>query len=277
MTVVAVWQNNEEPDRPTLWMASDSRISDGEGPLIDEGVKLYELPVICRKPGESGMFDTPYFATTVGLACAGGTLIYQHVYATLVPIFSNLIGTGEAVPSVAGLASFAGSITSTYVRSLGARRPNTAMSVSVVVAGHFPGHPPHAFELRPDREHPGGVIDFAEHSLDLTNDRVHFLGDQRERAQQLLADLRADPRPGTPFERAPLNVIRTLIEAPDAPSVAGEVQIGFTTGSGFQRVTTVVPAAGQAPRALSLLNSIDLDTLPPIGPCRPGLPGMISP
>jgi hypothetical protein len=277
MTVVAVWQNNEEPERPTLWMASDSRISDGVGPLIDEGIKLYELPVICRKPGASGIFDTPYFATTIGIACAGGTLIYQHVYATLVPIFANLIGTGEAVPSVAGLASFAGAITSAYVRSLGGRRPHATVSVSVVVAGHFPGHPPDAFELRPELEHADSILAFAEHKLDLTEDRVHFLGDQRERAQQLLADFRADPRPGVPFERAPLNVIRALIEAPDAPSVGGEVQIGFTTGIGFQRVTTVVPAAGQAPRALSLLNSLDLDTLPPIGPCRPGLPGMISP
>jgi len=95
MTVVAVWQNNEEPDRPTLWMASDSRISDGLGPSSTRASSSTNY----RSSVESGTFDTPYFATTVGLACARGTLNYQHVYATLVPIFSNLIGTGEAVPT----------------------------------------------------------------------------------------------------------------------------------------------------------------------------------
>jgi hypothetical protein len=30
-------------------MASDSRISDARGAVIDEGIKLYEVPVACRR------------------------------------------------------------------------------------------------------------------------------------------------------------------------------------------------------------------------------------
>ena len=231
-------------------MASDSRVSDSHGVLIDEGVKLYELPVICRKPGPSGFFDTPFFGTTIGLACAGGTLVYQQVYATLVPIFANLAGNGSSIPSVAGLAAFIGAITAEYVRSLGSRRSAEAAAVSVVVAGHFEGRPPEAFQLKPNTEnHPEGLITFTEQALDFTSNRV----------------------------RAPLNVVRALINDSDVATIGGEVQIGLSNGVGFHRVTTVVPAPGQAPRALQLLNAIDLDSLPPVGPCWPALPGMISP
>jgi hypothetical protein len=60
MTLLAVWCAEER-----LWMASDSRLSDGGGPLIDEGVKIFELPVVCRAFSEqAGFFPDVYFATS---------------------------------------------------------------------------------------------------------------------------------------------------------------------------------------------------------------------
>jgi len=41
MTLAAVWCSYETPQAPTLWMASDSRIGDAHGALIDEGIKLF--------------------------------------------------------------------------------------------------------------------------------------------------------------------------------------------------------------------------------------------
>lgn len=43
VTLGAIWLNDEQPESPRLWMATDSRISDEVGSLIDEGIKLYEL------------------------------------------------------------------------------------------------------------------------------------------------------------------------------------------------------------------------------------------
>src|SRR5687767_9807743 len=103
MTLVAVWRN-EEPT-PSLWMATDSRISDSSVRLIDEGIKLYEVPVVCTKAGSSGFFDTPFFATSIGLAGAGLSLVFQHVYGTLVPVLRSLTCRGESVPSVAAIAA----------------------------------------------------------------------------------------------------------------------------------------------------------------------------
>jgi hypothetical protein len=40
--------------------AADSRITGDFGVLLDEGGKLFTLPVICRKPGDDGFFSVPY-------------------------------------------------------------------------------------------------------------------------------------------------------------------------------------------------------------------------
>lgn len=115
-------------------MASDSRISAEKDRLIDEGVKVFEIPVVCRGAGPDGFFDQKYFEGTIGLACAGGTLVFQNVYGTLVPMLGNLISPPRAIPSVGDIADLIGRLMTLYVRSLGARRPD-AHQVSIVVGG----------------------------------------------------------------------------------------------------------------------------------------------
>jgi hypothetical protein len=82
-------------------MASDSRLSDPEGILIDQGVKISEIPLICRSAvPETGFFTNVYFANTLALGCLGGSLIYQQIQANLLPLLRNLIGLLNSVPSV---------------------------------------------------------------------------------------------------------------------------------------------------------------------------------
>jgi hypothetical protein len=276
MTLGAIWCNYEEASLPRLWMATDSRISDEGGRLIDEGIKLYEVPVVCRRPGESGFFDVPFFATSVGMCGAGGSLIYQHVYGTLGPILSNLIGNGSAVPSVADIALLASELTTRYVRSLGHRRPD-ADRVTIVIGGDsIGGRMPEAYRLRPglnsDR-----LIHFSVEPLSLEPDVVHFVGDRITHAQTMLREIAEENEPGAPRARAALNVIRAFIDDPDISTIGGEVQIGYTMGNGFHRVASVRPDWEHPPTAIRLLNSIDLDALPHVGPCGLGIQGMVSP
>src|SRR5215218_623450 len=118
MTLAAAWCNYEREDAPSVWMASDSRISADEAPLIDEGIKIYELPVICRVPGEQGFFDEEVIATSVGIACAGSSLVFQHVAGTLVPILSNLISVDRRAISISDIAHLIAKVTTLYVRSV---------------------------------------------------------------------------------------------------------------------------------------------------------------
>ena len=273
VTLGAIWLNDEQPESPRLWMATDSRISDEVGSLIDEGIKLYEVPVVCRSPGPSGFFDTPFFTTSVGVVGAGGTLVYQQVCGTLVPILGNLTSTGRAVPSIGDIASFAGGVATHYVRSLGARRPNDAAKVTLVVGGESADGGLQAYRLSPDTAD-GGLLTFAVEPLDLQPRAVHFIGDKTEDARTRLQEVVAKDEPGASKYRAALNVIREFINDPDRVSIGGDVQIGFTTGRGFRRVASFVPDNANA---LRLLNSIDLDSLPAVGPCDIGIEGMVSP
>jgi len=156
MTLGAVWCSYETPEAPALWMASDSRISADEGRLIDEGVKVFEIPVVCRGAGPAGFFDQIYLEGTIGLTCAGGTLVFQNVYGTLVPMLGNLISPQRAVPSVEDIADLIGRLMTLYVKSLGARRPS-AHHVSIVVGGVSAGGLPVAFDLSP-RIGPHGLV-----------------------------------------------------------------------------------------------------------------------
>lgn len=275
MTLTAIWANYEVEASPTLWMATDSRISDGEARLIDEGIKLYEVPYVCWRPGDSG-FDTPFHASSIGMAAAGGSLVYQHVYGTAVPLLSHLIGTGHAAPSVAEIALMIGRLTTIYVRSLGQRRDD-ALRVTIVVGGQTSGGQPEAYKLTAalDEEH---LVHFPPVPLDLSRGSVHFIGDHLETAENLIAEVAARDEPGAPRERAALNVIRRLIDDPAVTTIGGEVQLGYTSPlGGFRRVASVVPDRGNEPKALRLLNAIDVDELGGVGPCGIGLDGMVAP
>jgi len=214
-------------------MASDSRISADEAPLIDEGIKIYELPVICRVPGEQGFFDEEVIATSVGIACAGSSLVFQHVAGTLVPILSNLISVDRRAISISDIAHLIAKVTTLYVRSVGVRRPAGA-SVTLIVAGEAPRGQPEAYKIKPERDD-FGLISFAPERLDLALGKVHFIGDKVEVAEKLLVEIATRDEPGASRHRAALNVIRQRIDDPAAPSIGGDVQVGFTVGSRFHR------------------------------------------
>jgi hypothetical protein len=257
-------------------MASDSRISDAEAPLIDQGIKLYEVPIVCRSPGPEGFFDRIVFEGAIGMLGAGASLIFQHVYGTLVPLLGNLIYPEPAAPSIAELASFVGRVTTVYVRSLGQRR-HDAHRVSIIIGGESPTGGPQAYELTP-RRGAQGLIEFVPEPLELTDGVAHFIGDRTEDAQAMYRDLAERDEPGASRQRAALNVIRSFIENPEIRSVGGEVQIGYSAGARFHRVGSVVPGEGPPPSpARRLLNSVDLDELGPVGPCALGIDAVAIP
>jgi hypothetical protein len=276
MTLAAAWCTYENPESPTLWMASDSRISDAQGMVIDEGIKLYEVPIICWRPGTSGFFDTPHFVSAVGVIGAGGSLVFQHVYGTLVAVLGNLIHPGGRVPSVEQVAALADRVTTTYVRSLGLARPEDAWRITLIVGGQTPRLAPQAFLLAPEVAG-DGIVKYTPAPLDLGPNSVHFIGAEVELAQRLLSDFVQRDEPGASRDRAALNVIRALIDDPNASAIGGEVQIGHMVGSAFRRVASVVSDSERPQRARMLLNSIDLEEIGPVGPCDIGLQGMVSP
>lgn len=274
MTLAAIWCSYETPEAPVLWMASDSRISAEEGRLIDEGVKTFEIPVVCRSPGPTGFFDQTYLEGSIGLACAGGTLVFQNVYGTLVPMLGNLISPQQAVPSVADVADLIGRLMTLYVRTLGERRPD-AHRVSVVVGG-LSDDGPLAFELSPEVG-PGNLFEFKPRPVALGPGQVHFIGHNVREARELADELITRDEPGASRERAALNVIRAFIDDPAKPTIGGDVQIGHTVRGTFRRVASVAPGPDHSQMSLRRLNGIDLDELGLVGQCVIGTEAMTTP
>jgi hypothetical protein len=160
------------------------------------------------------------------------------------------------------------------VRSLGARRPETAARVQLVLAGWCAVERSLvAFEMHPIMG--PELVTFQVARLDLSS--PHFAGDRVDSARILCAQTIEADEPGASATRAPLNVLRQLINDPDATTIGGDVQIGFTVGTAFQRVRTARPIPGQEPRSAFWLNAICTDDLPPVGPCGIGLMGTVSP
>jgi hypothetical protein len=135
MTILATWHSEER-----LWIASDSRLSDGGGTLIEEGVKIFELPVVCRGPSaaQSGFLEDVYHASRVGLACGGSSLLYHQIHANLLALLGNLIGARGAVPSLGQIADFTAEVATQYVRSLGLRLPDSADQLQLLIGGWCP-------------------------------------------------------------------------------------------------------------------------------------------
>lgn len=278
MSLVVVWSNQEE--QSSIWVATDSRISslDGGAVLLDEGGKLFTLPVICRKPDDVGFFSIPYFTQQVGVACVGGSLIYQQVYACAIPILSNLNGLQTSIPSQEHIAAALARITTRYVASLGEKGNPEAHRVKLILIGFCAVHEvQEAHELCPVFEHQM-FQHFEARPLPLDPNEPQFFGNNIDDAREALAAERERVKGELPilWHRAPIRVVREFIEDEHYPTIGGDVQFGYVAGPDFIRVTTVAPRVHGQPAAYMRLNNIDLDEIGPVGPCLIGLSGMVG-
>jgi hypothetical protein len=275
MTLVAAWLNHESSGHPSLWMAGDSRIALQGQTLIDAGVKVYEIPVVVRSPGESGFFDSVSLATTIGIGCAGNTLVFQNVSQTLTSAFANLSGLPGQHPSLLDLASFAASVTTEVVSQLAELRPD-AHGVSLVVGGVDPLlGAAMAYSVTPAFSSDAYPVfeGFTVERCHLET-AAHFVGDHVEDATTRLGELVEQSTHPITRERAPLHVIREFISDPAKPSIGGSLELGFTMGPRFQRVATLELIVRGQPDAQMLLNGFRIDDIH-VGPCAVGIMGMV--
>jgi hypothetical protein len=224
MTLAAIWRSGDDARRFDLWAASDSRISDSYGKLIDEGIKIFELPVRCAKPNAEGSFSDVFYSSSFGLVCAGSTLIFQHVYATLVPLLNNLGALNETAVSIRDAADLAAWVCETLVSSLGQRKGPDALRVEMALIGWCPlEQQVDGYSLLPRTA--GGTFEGVEPvHLDLSNGNVTFLGDQLTKSRHLMAEVQHAGQPDSPVGVAPLTVIREMIEDDSVPTIGGDVQ-----------------------------------------------------
>jgi hypothetical protein len=269
MSLVALWRSIESESEPSrLWMAADSRISDRTGTLLNEGCKLFSVPVRCCQPAPGGSFSQEYYSTSVGMACVGGSLTYSNVYGTLVPLLTNLICDRADIPCMASVGMLAARVTSAYVQSLWEARGDKALQVQLVMGGYCSAHRRlEAYRIMPAQS-TESLGKFGSWALDLTAEDVHFFGAHVDDAKVALRDINAATEHPMGRTVAPLRVIRSFIKSSKYPTIGGDVQIGFTLGPRFERVSTAQPGVyGER------VNNINLRQLGGVGHCAIGIIG----
>ncbi|WP_010455901.1 hypothetical protein [Pseudomonas mandelii] len=87
MTVAVVWFNEAQRQ---IWCAADSRLSKGAGVLMDGGVKVFEVPVVCRK--EAGEFNWVVTGDySFGFVFSGSSISALSTHAIVVAMSKNLV------------------------------------------------------------------------------------------------------------------------------------------------------------------------------------------
>lgn len=276
MTAIAIWCNHEVQQSPGLWVAGDSRISASpESVLIDDGSKLFALPVICRSPGPDGFFSHVSYAHSFGYCFAGSTLMAQNTYLALIPLLGNLVATANYVPSLADVAKFMFAYLSRTFDEYKARVGEKAVfEVALFGFCHSTGSLS-AFHFKPKID--GGTCTLAcnEH-LNMRDRDFLYLGDARDRVtKRLTSAFSGQSVPGRPLSRIPRHVIQDCIDDESFPRIGGELQIGIADALGFRPLALCKPRIlGQPAAYISYLGRELTEDLAWVGQAKVGLPAL---
>ena len=270
MTAIAIWRTDEIPSHPNLWAVADSRISKADGEvLIEDGVKILPLQIVCRSPGTLGFFDQPYFTHTIGYCFAGSTLMGQNCYLRLIPLLSSIASPEKHLISIRDVAEYALSYVSSAFDDYKITQAHNAL-FEVAIFGYC--HSAKQFEVYKFRpaEIDGIIRLQMEEFTNLQDNEFVYLGDKPDALRgQIEAAFASDPEPGRPTNRAPRFVIGEKIEDADFPSIGGDLQIAIVSPAGYQPYALMRPdVTGQPTARISYLGRDFLDDLYTIGPAR---------
>ncbi len=270
MTAVAIWRNDEVEGNPSLWAAADSRVSGGHGnPLIDDAVKIFSLPIICRRPGSNGFFSEPYFVHTLGYCFAGSTLMGQNAYLGLAPLLSNLISVASYIPSIEDIARQTLAylkVTFDDYKLIGTRQ--SLFEVAVFGYCHRTQHL-EIFHIRPKLVQSVWELELEAHQNLRAHDFV-YLGNDREALREDITNaFKGEAVPGRPISRAPRFVIQDRIESDESPTIGGDLQLAIADRYGMRPFALLKPYVLGKPAAyISYLGRELTDDLITVGEAR---------
>lgn len=252
MTAIAIWRNDEVEGNPALWVAADSRVSGSGGQLlIADAVKILSLPIICRRPGVDGFFNTTYFVHTLGYCFAGSTLMGQNTYLGLLTLLSNLKSVNSYIPSVEDVARHIRAYLDLSFRDYGPRSIEAKQALfEVALFGYC--HKTlrlEIFVLRPELIEGIYEVGVTAYQELKTHDFI-YLGDDKAALEQEISDAFAgEAVPGRPIARAPRFVIQDRIESNRSPTIGGDLQLAIADRFGLQPFALTKPRVLGQPEA----------------------------
>lgn len=250
MTAIAIWRNDEVQGNPSLWAASDSRVSGVGGHLlINDAVKILSLPIICRRPGQNGFFSEAYFVHTLGYCFAGSTLMGQNAYLAIAPLLSNLISTTSYVPSLEDIARQILAylkVTFEDYRPVGAQQ---SLFEAAVFGFCHRRQQLEIFHFRPELVQSVYELEMVAHQNMHTHDFVYLGNDREALEEEISMAFATETLPGYPNSRAPRFVIQNRIASDRSPTIGGDLQLAIADSLGFRPFALVKPRVLGQPAA----------------------------
>ncbi|NEP56973.1 MAG: hypothetical protein F6K31_08095 [Symploca sp. SIO2G7] len=282
MTAIAIWFNNENPKNPSLWVASDSRVSkpvpeNQYSTLIDDAAKVFTLPVVCSFPGKEGFFSQVGYYHTYGYCFAGNTLLGQNTFLALMPLLSNLAATQLYVPEMTYVADF-------ILRYLGRAFDDykaIATEGSLVEVALFgwcrATQKQHVFHYYPDKDEDGYlVIKCMDYTYPNEENFVYLGAHSKDIKQKIKEAFDRESEPGKPISRSPRYIIEECIQNSEYTTIGGNLQLGIADQLGFRPLSICKPRVPGKPEAyLSYLGYELHQDIRNVGHAFVNLPGMV--
>lgn len=250
MTAIAIWLNDENPSRPSLWVASDSLVTRTKGSrLIGDAAKIMPLQVVCRVPDALGFFSQVSSVHSYGYAFAGSTLIGQNVYLCLTPLLASLNSPTHYSPSLAEVADYIHRYLCTSYEELRILGPEANFEIAIF--GCCPvSKTLGIYRFRPTLSIAGQYEVTCIATTDFSETKFAYLGDFSDHmSREIERALVKQSTPGKPKSRAPKFVIEEHIAKDDYTTIGGDLQMGVANVSGFQPYMLCRPRVPGQPAA----------------------------
>jgi hypothetical protein len=272
MTGIAIWPSHADSQSPRIWASGDSLISKASGSaLIEDGAKIFGIPIVCRSVGIDGLFTDPYFAHTLGYCFAGSTLMGQNSFLSAAPLLMTLTSEEEYVPSIENIANyFLHFMNSSHDYYKLIAREGSQFEAAIFGWCHS-ASALEAWHFKPCDA--SGEWRISVDKVDLgVKGRFLYLGDHKDVAEPML---KAELESSTEDEKAPRKVIQSLIRSEAYASIGGDEQLAMANKYGLQPYQLARSAEPGGPPAIFTHLGIELtDEIAVLGMARVGGPAM---
>lgn len=252
MTSVVVWINRENPQEfePTVWAASDSRLTgDKEKPLSDAVPKLFEVPI---KIHINRSRLQQIAISSLGFAYAGSSFIAQTCLSKLSSKLGYLSPLDEAnfnfhkcyelLPKLHDVAALLRDIQQVALSDLGNYRflskSEVSLATEICLFGYcFIQKGFFCFHLRNEQ---GNVSEIVMETVDLDSSRYFLMGDRKDDVAQSIEEAYDKfEKDSLKWWRSPAFGLQRLLDDGDYQTIGGNLQLAISR-RGFTRVEHVV-------------------------------------
>lgn len=244
MTSIVIWSNYHSDEYlPGLWAISDSRVSASGNVLTDNFQKLTALQGYAYNNGD---FERrrPRHVFTVGVACAGSTLISTTVRDFMSAIVSDLqeveytdapnMPFEEKIPSLQDIAKLMARVATQYVLDMGQHYPRNAR-IEIALYGLCPRNDRlRIFKIQNSADSPASVTHI---EVPVGGDALCIMGERTDQIERAVRSHQVHAQAGSlQHARAPIAALWDIAADETYATIGGPLQLSVAGRFGVKSI-----------------------------------------